>query len=478
MIPERLRGVIGDGTTARRLAERFADAGHDLYLVGGSVRDALLGRRAPDLDFTTEARPDRIKEIVEGLGSTYTVGEAFGTIGVALDDERLEITTFRSELYRDDSRKPRVSYSDDIAEDLSRRDFTVNAIALRILDPEPIDPFGGLTDLAAGVLRTPIGPEVSFSDDPLRMLRLFRFVSQLGFAPTAETLAAVVEMADRLAIVSAERIRDEFDKLMLGDHVTIALEGLVGTGLADHFLPELPEMAMEQDPHHHHKDVLAHSIAVTAKTSPDNLRLRLAALLHDIGKPDTREFEPGGGVTFHHHEVVGARKARARLKALRYPKDVVADVSRLVFLHMRPHTFAQGWTDSAVRRYVRDAGPLLDDLNELVRCDVTTRNRRRAAAIQRRIDELERRIDELAAAEELAGLRPPIDGTQVMAFLDLPPGPRVGEIMEMLTEHRIERGPYDEDEAYRVVAEWAEQAGLVVPDPAYRPESTKDREET
>lgn len=477
MLPDRLGRILGDGTPAHRLAVRFRDAGHDLYLVGGSVRDALLDRDAPDLDFTTAARPDEIKRIVDGLGTMFTVGEAFGTIGVVVDGEIVEITTFRSEIYRDDSRKPSVSYSDDIAEDLSRRDFTVNAIALRVLDPEPVDPYGGLADLAAGVLRTPIGPEVSFSDDPLRMLRLFRFVSQLGFRPTEVSMEAVREMADRLEIVSAERIRDEFSKLVTGAHVTTALEGLVETGLADHFLPELPAMAMQQDPQHHHKDVLAHSIAVTAKTTEENLRLRLAALLHDIGKPATREFQSGGGVTFHHHEVVGARMARARLKALRYPRDIVSDVGQLVFLHMRPHTFKQGWTDSAVRRYVRDAGPLLDDLNELVRCDVTTRNQRRAAAIQRRIDELEERIEVLSAAEELAALRPPIDGTQVMAYLGMAPGREVGEVMTMLGEHRIDHGPFDEDEAYAIVAEWAEARGRTVPDRAARPASTKAKEE-
>lgn len=468
--------MIGEGSVSRDLAERFRSAGHELYLVGGSVRDALLGRDAFDLDFTTDARPDQIKQVVDPVGPVFTVGEAFGTIGVVVDGEPVEITTFRSEVYRDDSRKPHVAYSDDVSEDLSRRDFTVNAIALRVLDPEPIDPYGGLADLAAGILRTPIGPEVSFSDDPLRMLRLYRFVSQLGFEPTPDVVGAVAAMAERLEIVSAERIRDELEKLLVGDHVARALEGMVASGLADHFLPELSALAMEQDPVHHHKDVLAHSIAVTAKTEP-RLRLRLAALLHDIGKPETREFGEDGSVTFHHHEVVGARMARSRLRALRFPKETVSDVSQLVFLHMRPHTFKQGWTDSAVRRYVRDAGHLLDDLNELVRCDVTTRNRRRAAAIQRRIDEMERRIDEVSAAEELAAMRPPIDGTQVMAYLGIEPGRAVGEVMDLLTEHRLEHGPYDEDEAYRLVAEWAADRDLVVSDPAYRPESTKDREE-
>lgn len=478
MIPPRLQRIIGDGTPARLLADRFASAGHELYLVGGSVRDALLGRvdGDRDLDFTTTARPEEIKRIVDGFGPVFTVGEAFGTIGVVADDVVLEITTFRSEIYRDDSRKPHVSYSDSLDEDLSRRDFTVNAIALRIDDPLTVDPFGGLADLAAGVLRTPIGPEVSFSDDPLRMLRLYRFVSQLGFEPTPAAAAAVREMAHRIEIISAERIRDELEKLVVGEHVTDALVGLVESGLAEHFIPELPALAMETDPLHHHKDVLAHSIAVTAKTSPKPV-LRLAALLHDIGKPDTREFGPDGGVSFHHHEVVGARMARARLKALRFPRDVVSDVGQLVFLHMRPHTFKQGWTDSAVRRYIRDAGPLLDDLNELVRCDVTTRNPKRAATIQRRIDEMERRIEEVSAAEEVAAMRPPIDGTQVMAYLGVGPSRQVGEVMRLLTEHRIDHGPFDEDEAFALIEAWAAEHGIDVPDPAARPDSTKRDEE-
>jgi poly(A) polymerase len=470
MVPERLQRLIGPETPAHRLAVRFHDAGHQLFLVGGSVRDALLDRRGDtDLDFSTDARPEETRRLVEGLGTVYGVGEAFGTVGVGMEGHVIEITTFRKESYRDDSRKPHVVYSDDVEEDLSRRDFTVNAIALRVLDPAPVDPFGGLGDLVGGVLRTPIGPEVSFSDDPLRMLRLYRFVAQLGFRPDAETEAAVRSMAPRLAIISSERIRDELSKLLMGEHLTAGLEGLVASGLADHFLPEVTALAMAQDPIHRHKDVLAHSIAVTEKTTATNLRLRLAALLHDVGKPATREFTQGGAVTFHHHEVVGARMARARLKELRYPKEVVEDVSRLVFLHMRPHTFKQGWTDSAVRRYVRDAGDLLDDLNELVRCDVTTRSAKRAAAIERRIDELEERIAHLRASEELAALRPPIDGRQVMEYLGIEPGPRVGEVMRLLSEHRIDHGPYDEDEAYRLIDRWAAGAGVAVPDPTARP---------
>lgn len=457
MIPERLANVLTEGVTD--LAGRFATEGFDLYLVGGSVRDALLGREVSDLDFTTPARPADIERIGgEWASSTFQAGRDFGTIGLVRDGQTYEVTTFRSEVYRDDSRKPHVTFSDNISEDLSRRDFSVNSMALRISGdaadpPEMVDPFDGLTDLFQRILRTPMDPEISFGDDPLRMLRLFRFISTLGFEPEAQTLAAVSEMRGRISIVSAERIRNEFDKLMVGDHVEEALMGLVTSGLAEEFLPEIPALAVEQDPVHRHKDVLAHTIAVVGKTSPD-LRLRLAALFHDIGKPATREFT-SGGVTFHHHEVVGARMTRRRMRELRYPKDVADDVSELVFLHMRPHTYKMGWTDSAVRRYVRDAGPLLDDLNELVRCDVTTRNRRRAKAISNRIDELEERIATLREQEELDRLRPPIDGNDVMRHLDLEPSRTVGEIMDMLLERRIEDGPYTADEAYAMLDEWA-----------------------
>jgi poly(A) polymerase len=316
-----------------------------------------------------------------------------------------------------------------------------------------VDPTGGLVDLQAQVLRTPLDPEVSFGDDPLRMLRLFRFMSVLGFAPDAAALDAVRGMHERLDIVSAERIWGEFDRMLVGDYVSPALLGLVDTGLAGQFIPEVPALALETDPVHHHKDLLAHTVAVVEKTSP-RPRLRLAALFHDIGKPDTREFGPGG-VSFHHHEVVGERMTRRRMTELRYPKADIEDVSRLVFLHMRPHTYKMGWTDSAVRRYVRDAGPLLEDLNELVRSDVTTRSKKRAGAIAKGIDELEERIDQLRQEEELDALRPPIDGNQVMAHLDLEPGPAVGEIMEMLLERRIEDGPYTEEQAYRLLDEWA-----------------------
>ena len=454
--PDRLQSVLTEEIVD--LARRFDSDGYSLYLVGGSVRDALLDRPINDLDLTTDALPEEIERIGEDWAhSSYLAGRDFGTIGLVRDEIVHEVTTFRSEVYRDDSRKPRVTYSTSLTEDLSRRDFSVNAMAMRIptepgQQPEMSDPFGGLADLAAGVLRTPLDPEVSFGDDPLRMLRLYRFMSTLGFAADERASDAVVRMRARLEIVSAERISVEFNKLMTGDHVAAALVALVESGLAEEFLPELPALAVEQDPVHRHKDVLAHTIAVVAKTSP-RLRLRLAALFHDIGKPATREYGPGG-VTFHHHEVVGARMTRKRMKAMRYPKDLTEGTAQLVFLHMRPHTYKMGWTDSAVRRYVRDAGPLLGDLNELVRCDVTTRNQRRARQIERRIDELEERIDELAAQEELDKLRPPIDGNEVMAYLGLEPSRTVGDIMDMLLERRIEDGPYTEEEAYAMLDAW------------------------
>jgi poly(A) polymerase len=461
VIPARLADLLSPGTPARELARLFAAAGHDLYLVGGSVRDALLDRPNADLDFTTGARPAEIEEIVAPWAADlYLAGKTYGTVGAIRDGRVHEITTFRSEIYRDESRKPEVTYSEDIEEDLARRDFTVNAMALRIpvTDdhvPEMVDPHGGLVDLHQALLRTPLAPEVAFGDDPLRMLRLFRFVSSLGFTPDEQALDAVHRMRRRLEIVSAERIKSEFDRLMIGEHVGPALWGLVETGLADEFIPELPALSLEADPVHHHKDVLAHTIAVVEKTSP-RLELRLAALFHDIGKPATREFGPGG-VSFHHHEVVGARMTRRRMKDLRYAKQTTENVSRLVFLHMRPHTYRMGWTDSAVRRYVRDAGPQLADLNELVRCDVTTRNKRRERAITRRIDELEERISELREQEELDALRPPIDGNQVMEYLGIDPGPDVGRIMRMLYERRIEEGPFGEAEAYAMLDAWSAQ---------------------
>ncbi|HJU52210.1 MAG TPA: CCA tRNA nucleotidyltransferase [Acidimicrobiia bacterium] len=455
MTPNRLSWLVEPGSPTFELAGRFRAAGYSLFLVGGSVRDAFLEREHTDLDFTTDARPPEIREILEPWADAiYRVGEAFGTIGLRKESLGAEITTFRSEVYRDDSRKPVVSFSSNLEEDLSRRDFTVNAIALRLPELEAIDPFGGLADLAAGVLDTPLDPEVSFTDDPLRMLRLFRFQATLGLAIEPRVREAAQRLASRIEIVSAERIRDELSRLLLAPRPGPALLEVVAAGLSAGFLPELDALAMAQDPVHQHKDVLAHTLAVLDKTQPE-LVIRLAALFHDVGKPATRAFGPDG-VSFHHHEVVGQKMARERLRALRYPREVVDDVSRLVFLHLRPHTLKMGWTDAAVRRYVRDAGHLLGSLNELVRCDVTTANPRKAAAISGGIDELEERIEELRAREALDALRPPIDGHQVMDFLGIKPGPLVGEIMDLLYERRIEEGPFTEEEALAMVKEWWE----------------------
>jgi poly(A) polymerase len=462
VIPDRLEFLNDPDLPPGQLGRLFAEAGEEIYLVGGSVRDALLGRDLGDFDFATGARPEKVTQILTGWADVvYQVGAAFGTVAAQKAGHVVEVTTFRSEVYRDDSRKPRVTFSDDITTDLSRRDFTVNAVALSLPGLDAVDPHEGLADIAQGVLRTPLDPHISFGDDPLRMLRLFRFQATLGFTPDPAAVDAVREMASRLGIISAERIRDEVSKLLLAPEPGDALRSVVETGLADHFLPELPRLAMEQDPHHHHKDVLAHTFAVVDKASPI-LELRLAALFHDVGKPDTRAFGPGG-VSFHHHEIVGARMTRQRLRELRYPKDVVDAVSQLVYLHLRPHTLKLGWTDSAVRRYVRDAGPLVGLLNELVRCDVTTANKRRETEIQGRIDELEERIAVLSAKEELARLRAPIDGNDVMSYLGMSPGPAVGEIMDILLEKRIEDGPYSRDEAFEIARTWALAKGMADP---------------
>ncbi len=442
-----------------QLAGLFEEAGHELYLVGGSVRDAILDRAHDDFDFATDARPEAVKQIVGPWAQTvFTAGELFGTVSAVKAGHIFEITTFRSEVYREDSRQPVVEFSDSIETDLSRRDFAVNAMALRLVpgggEPELVDPWGGLADLGAMVLRTPREPEISFGDDPLRMLRLYRFKATLGFAIHPTAARAAEEMAGRLEIVSGERIRDELAKLLLAPAPSEALQGLVESGLAAHFIPEIPALALQQDPHHKHKDVLAHTLAVVDKTPP-RLEIRLAALFHDVGKPETRQFGPGGQVSFHHHEVVGARLTRRRLRSLQFPKQVIHDVSQLVYLHMRPHTFKDGWTDRAVRRYVRDAGARLDDLNLLVRCDVTTRNEKLERAIQRRIDELEARIDQLRQQEELDRMRAPIDGHDVMRHLGIKPGPKVGAAMDLLLEHRLDEGPYSAEEAYQLLDEWA-----------------------
>ena len=455
MIPERFLS-LRDQTA--ELASRFAQAGKSLYLVGGVVRDALLDRvrEEDDLDFTTDALPDEIEALVSPEAeAVWLQGKRFGTIGCLWQGRRCEITTHRAEAYQPDSRKPEVAFSDVVESDLSRRDFTVNAMALRLPDFELIDPFEGIADLAACRLRTPLSPEESFADDPLRMLRAARFLSGYGLTPEPSLVAAVEAMHGRLEIVSAERVRDEFDKLMVVPRPGPGLWFLVETGLADEFLPELSAMRLEQDPIHRHKDVLAHTIAVVENTTPDRW-LRLAALFHDVGKPKTRSIGPAG-VSFHHHEVVGARMTRDRMKALRYSTDDIEAVSRLVELHLRFHGYKEGdggWTDSAVRRYARDAGPLLDRLNELTRCDCTTRNKRRAAELALRMDQLEERIARLREQESLDSLRPDLDGRQVMEHLGVRPGRVVGEALAMLLEARLEEGPLGEEAAYRRLDEW------------------------
>jgi poly(A) polymerase len=462
-VPTRLKPFYDADSPVRDLAQRLATEGHESHLVGGTVRDAFLDLDldGSDVDVATSARPDVVERIVrDWADQTWLAGRDFGTIGARKGSTIYEVTTYRAEVYRPESRKPEVRFSDDIETDLSRRDFTVNAMALAIPEPAFVDPYGGAADLVARVLRTPLSPEISFEDDPLRMLRAARFVSQLGLAPGDDLVAAIVELRHRMEIVSAERIRGELDKLLLTDDPTAGLWLLCETKLADEFLPELNAMRLEQDPIHTHKDVLAHTIAVVRNTRPE-LVVRLAALFHDVGKPKTRSFEKGkSGVSFHHHEVVGARMTEERLKALKYPADVVAAVTKLVFLHLRIHTYAMGWTDKAVRRYVRDAGDLLEDLNHLQRCDCTTRNPKRAAALARRMDDLERRIAELREREELDAIRPPLDGRQVMAYLGVPPGRVIGEALDHLLELRLDEGPIEEGDAYRLLDEWARARGI------------------
>ena len=462
MIPDRFRPVLDE---LAPLTQRFAEAGHRLYLVGGTVRDLLIAHDRDDYDFdaTTSARPAQIKACLEGWADAiWTQGERFGTIGAKKNGRTYEITTHRAEAYNDDSRKPHVEFADEIDVDLSRRDFTINAMALELTAPTPllVDPFGGATDLVTRTLRTPLSAEVSFSDDPLRMLRAARFIARYQLQPVAELTAAVTAMHARLEIVSAERIRDELDKLITLDHPSAGLWFVIETGLADDFLPELPAMRLEQDPIHRHKDVLTHTLAVVENVRPaihpgfDFRRTRLAALFHDVGKPQTRGVQKGKGVTFHHHDAVGARMTRKRLTALRYSNEDIEAITELVALHLRFHTYQMGWTDSAVRRYVRDAGPLLAELNVLTRCDCTTRNERKAATLAKRMDELEERIAELSLREELASIRPELDGNEVMQQLGLGPGPQVGKALAFLLEIRLEEGLLGDAEVRRRLDQW------------------------
>ncbi|WP_329315500.1 CCA tRNA nucleotidyltransferase [Streptomyces sp. NBC_01262] len=464
---QTLRAAHAVAPVAEDLGRRFQDAGFRLALVGGSVRDTLLGRLGNDLDFTTDARPEQVLKIIRPWAdAVWEVGIAFGTVGCRKDGYLVEVTTYRSEAYDRTSRKPEVSYGDTIEEDLVRRDFTVNAMAVALPEVAFVDPYGGLDDLAQRVLRTPGTPEDSFSDDPLRMMRAARFAAQLDFEVAPEVVAAMTAMADRIEIVSAERVRDELNKLILSDHPRKGLRLLVDTGLADRVLPELSALRLESDEHHRHKDVYEHTLtvleqAIALETDGPDLVLRLAALLHDIGKPRTRRFESDGRVSFHHHEVVGAKMTKSRMAKLKYPNDVVKDVAQLVELHLRFHGYGSGeWTDSAVRRYVRDAGPLLDRLHKLTRSDCTTRNKRKAAALSRTYDGLETRIAELKEREELDAIRPDLDGNQIMEILGVGPGPVIGKAYQHLLELRLENGPMGPDEAVAALKDWwAAQSG-------------------
>ncbi|WP_234985674.1 CCA tRNA nucleotidyltransferase [Demequina sp. NBRC 110051] len=449
------------------LAARFDAAGHELALVGGPVRDAFLGRSSSDMDLTTSARPDETERILKGwTSSTWDVGRDFGTIGGRKKDLMVEVTTYRADEYDGETRKPVVAFGDSLEGDLARRDFTINAMAVRLPSKELVDLHGGLEDLAGGLLRTPIEPDVSFADDPLRMMRAARFASQLRLEIEPATFAAMARMAERITIVSAERVRDELCKLLVGADPRAGLGALVDAGLASYVLPELPALKLEVDEHHHHKDVYEHTLtvvdqAIALETGPDgavpgpDLTLRLAALLHDIGKPPTKRNEPGGGVSFHHHEVVGAKMTRKRLKDLRFDKDTIKAVTHLVEMHLRFHGYADArWSDSAVRRYVTDAGEQLERLHRLTRADVTTRNRRKADRLSFAYDDLEHRIAELREQEEIDAIRPDLDGNQIQEILGIGPGREIGMAYKFLLELRMEHGPLGEERAAEHLREW------------------------
>ncbi len=451
-------------TVLRELGALFAGAGHELYLVGGSVRDAVLGRLSNDLDFATDARPEQLQKLLRGWAdAVWDTGIEFGTIGAEKNAKRLEITTFRADRYDGVSRNPEVRFGDSLDDDLVRRDFTVNAMAVRITDSgaaEFVDPLNGLAALRARVLDTPAPPSVSFGDDPLRMLRAARFVSQLGFGVAPRVLEAIIDMSPQLERITAERVAVELNKLLLGADPVAGIDLMVQTGMGDVVLPDVGGMRMAIDEHHQHKDVYEHSLtvlrqAIALEDDGPDLVLRWAALLHDIGKPATRRHEADGGVSFHHHEVVGAKMTRKRLRALKYSKQLVDDVSQLVYLHLRFHGYGGGkWTDSAVRRYVTDAGPLLPRLHKLVRADCTTRNQRRAARLKANYDDLEQRIAELAAKEDLQRVRPDLDGNEIMELLGIPAGPQVGQAWRYLKELRLDRGPLTRDEATAELTAW------------------------
>lgn len=472
---DRLSGLAASPTVAT-LADAFDAAGYELSLVGGPVRDAFLGRSTNDLDFTTDATPDQILAVVKPIVEAHwDIGRAFGTIGALVHGHTVEITTYRADVYDGNSRKPEVAFGTSLVDDLERRDFTVNALALRLPRLELVDPSGGVDDLIAGVLRTPAEPEISFGDDPLRMMRAARFASQLGFEVEPGTLAAMSSLAFEIDRISAERVRDELSKLLITTAPRRGIRLLVDSGIAARVLPEVPALKLEIDEHHHHKDVYEHSLTVLDQAidyeisrgnldSPD-LVVRLAALLHDIGKPATRRLEPGGAVSFHHHDMVGAKLARKRLRALRFDNDTINAVSRLIELHLRFFGYTDAtWSDSAVRRYVRDAGDQLERLHILTRADVTTRNRRKADRLGFAYDDLEERIAQLAEEEEIAAVRPELDGQQIMAALGVRPGPVVGEAYKFLLDLRLDEGPIGPDAAReRLLAWWAAREAAPAP---------------
>ena len=447
-----------------KLGNLFVTAGHEIALVGGPVRDAFLGRQTNDLDFTTSATPDQIVAVLTGsVDAIWDVGREFGTIGARIGDTHVEITTYRADKYDADSRKPEVAFGTELSDDLFRRDFTINAMALRLPDLVFVDPFNGLQDLLNGLIRTPGEPEHSFSDDPLRIMRAARFAAQLGFQIHEDTFRAMKSMAERISIVSAERIQVELTKLLLANEPREGLEALVDSGLARLILPELPSLKLEVDEHHHHKDVYVHTLTVLDQAIDyekdyglnQDIVLRLAALLHDIGKPQTKRLEAGGGVTFYHHDVVGAKLATKRLRELRYDNDTIKDVARLIELHLRFFGYSdQPWSDSAIRRYVRDAGELLTRLHALTRADVTTRNQKKAERLAHAYDDLEKRIEELAKQEELDAIRPDLSGEDIMEILELKPGPEVGVAYRYLMELRLDEGPLGYEEAKQRLLTW------------------------
>ena len=452
MVPTTLLNRINDYPFLRDLTDLYNRNQFSFYLVGGAVRDFILDINTKDFDFTTNASPEESKQLLENNNyKTTDIGIKFGTIETTFNDFTVHITQFRNESYSEDSRKPNIEKSRNIDDDLIRRDFTINSIAFDIDKNELIDPYNGLKDLSEGKLKSPNNPDQSFSEDPLRMIRLCRFISSHGFTPDTETFASIQKNIKRMEIVSKERIRDEFSKLIIGKHVALGIKALVETNLVDYVIPEIKDLKIEVDPNHHHKDVYEHTLQVTSNVSQD-LTLRLGALLHDIGKPATKGVD-NGKVHFRHHEVVGARMTIDILQKLRYPKKLISSVALLVENHLRPHTFKMGWTDSAVRRYIIDAGDMLEELNELVRCDVTTKNNEKAETIYKYLDELEKRIEAVKEKEELSKLRPPVDGNEIMEILNLKPGPTLGKIMDSLYEQRVNEGEVSKEQAIALAKE-------------------------